>query len=69
MCRVLEVSRSGYYTWQKRPKSAREQSNTRVIVHMKAIHSKKYTTIMAALECVKNCATEDSIAAKIVLLD
>jgi putative transposase len=42
MCRVLEVSRSGYYTFIKRPKSAREQSNTRVIVHMKAIHSKKY---------------------------
>jgi putative transposase len=42
MCRVLEVSRSGYYTFVKRPNSARAQSNTRIIVHMKAIHSKKY---------------------------
>ena len=42
MCRVLGVSRSGYYAWKKRPKSAREQKNTRLIVHMKAIHSKKH---------------------------
>ena len=42
MCRVLTVSRSGYYAFLKRPKSVREQINTRLVVHMKAIHSKKY---------------------------
>jgi len=42
MCRVLAVSRSGYYAFLKRPKSVREQINTRLVVHMKAIHSKKY---------------------------
>jgi len=42
MCRVLNVSRSGYYAWLKRLKSMREQINTRLVVHMKAIHSKKY---------------------------
>jgi transposase InsO family protein len=27
MCRVLKVSRSGYYAWQRRPTSTREQEN------------------------------------------
>jgi putative transposase len=31
MCRVLGVSRSGYYAWQRRPVSAQEQRRTEVI--------------------------------------
>ena len=27
MCRVLEVSRSGYYAWRKRERSARSQAD------------------------------------------
>ena len=27
MCRVFEVSESGYYTWQREPESARKQEN------------------------------------------
>jgi putative transposase len=38
MCRVLEVSRSGYYAWCKRVPSAREQSNRRLLVHIRAVY-------------------------------
>lgn len=41
MCRVLEVSRSGYYTWRSRPPSRRELSDRRLVVEIKAIHKKE----------------------------
>jgi len=31
MCRVLAVSTSGYYAWRKRPASAREMANQRLL--------------------------------------
>ena len=31
MCRVLEVSHSGYYAWRSRPESARSVSNRRLL--------------------------------------
>ncbi len=31
MCQVLDVSRSGYYNWRKRPKSKRERSDERLL--------------------------------------
>ena len=37
MCRVLEVSRTGYYDWFKRPPSKRELSNRQLDVHIQAI--------------------------------
>ena len=37
MCRVLEVSRSGYYTWLRRPESKRERKNRRILTEIKAI--------------------------------
>jgi len=30
MCRVLQISRSGYYSWLKRPESARSKENRRI---------------------------------------
>lgn len=36
MCRVLEVSRAGYYAWRDRPESARQKTNTRLLVLIKA---------------------------------
>lgn len=30
MCRLLQVSRSGFYAWQQRPPSAREMANRRL---------------------------------------
>lgn len=38
MCRVLDVSRSGYYAWRNRGPSARELANQRLLVEIRAIH-------------------------------
>ena len=40
MCRVLAVSRSGYYAWRERPPSAREMANQQLLEKIKAIHKK-----------------------------
>ena len=37
MCRVLEVSPSGYYAWRKRPESKRARENRRILTEIKAI--------------------------------
>jgi putative transposase len=38
LCRVLEVSRSGYHAWQKRRPSKRAQENARLEVALQAAH-------------------------------
>lgn len=38
MCRLLEVSASGYWSWQKRPMSEREKSNRALEVQIREIH-------------------------------
>jgi putative transposase len=40
MCRILLVSRSGYYRWYKRPESRRSIENRRLDTHIKAIYKK-----------------------------
>jgi putative transposase len=40
MCRVLSVSRSGYYSWRRRPESRRAIENRRLDAHIKAIYEK-----------------------------
>lgn len=37
-CRVMEISRSGYYAWLKRKPSRRSQEDARLSVHVKAAH-------------------------------
>lgn len=39
MCRVLEVSRSGYYAWLKREPSAREKANAELLERVREIHA------------------------------
>lgn len=38
MCRVLDVSSSGYYAWRKRPSSAREMANHTLLQEIQAAH-------------------------------
>jgi putative transposase len=38
MCEVLGVSRSGYYAWQGRPASARDQDDAELVIEIKAAH-------------------------------
>lgn len=38
ICRVMRVSRSGYYRWNKRPVSAREEMNQIMLVRIREIH-------------------------------
>ena len=40
MCRVLEVGRSGFYTWLNRPLSLRSLENRRLLMQIKMAHKK-----------------------------
>ena len=44
MCRVLEVSTSGYYAWGKRSPSARAQADAELTSRMNAIHERSHET-------------------------
>jgi transposase InsO family protein len=44
MCRVLRVSRSGYYAWRKRPPSIRSIRNAVLLEKIKAVHKKSRKT-------------------------
>lgn len=38
MCKVLDVSRSGYYAWRKRPPSARKMANQELLAAIREVH-------------------------------
>ena len=44
MCRVLDVSESGYHAWRQRPPSARKQENLRLETEIKAAHQRTRET-------------------------
>jgi len=44
MCQVLEVSRGGFYQWQRRAASQRELENAEIIRQMKIIHKRSRGT-------------------------
>ena len=44
MCRVLGVTRSGFYAWKKRPKSARVKSDAQLAVKVVAAHQRSRKT-------------------------
>ena len=39
LCRVLAVSRSGFYAWRGRPASPRQQVDQRLRVAIRAVHA------------------------------
>ena len=38
LCRMLKVSRSGFYAWQTRPESPQNRENRLLLAHIRAIH-------------------------------
>lgn len=40
MCRVLKVSRSGFYAWVRRPESRRTMENRKLLVEIKSVHER-----------------------------
>lgn len=44
MCRVLNVSESGYHAWRKRPPSVRAEENARLEIEIKAAHRRTRET-------------------------
>jgi putative transposase len=42
MCRLLSVSRSGFYAWQARPISARERRDVELTALIRQIHAHSY---------------------------
>jgi putative transposase len=40
MCRVLGVTRSGYYAWSKRPKPAREKADAQLAATVASVHER-----------------------------
>jgi transposase InsO family protein len=44
MCKVLDVSSSGYYAWRGRPPSAREMANRELFQKIKAVYNESHGT-------------------------
>ena len=44
MCKMLQVSPSGYYAWRKRPKSNRSTQNEQLVQQIKGIHQQSRQT-------------------------
>ena len=44
LCDVLEVSRSGYYAWSKRPEPVRAASDAQLRAQIAAVHAKSRST-------------------------
>lgn len=44
MCKMLDVSSSGYYAWRKRPPSAREMANQALLAEIEAVFEKSRKT-------------------------
>lgn len=66
MCRVLQVSRSGFYAWLGRPPSARALEDQRLLVDIRAAHK---ATPPAARGFTASCAKPVCVSAVIAWPD
>jgi putative transposase len=55
MCRVLRVSRSGYYAWAARPPSERAVANVALVVEIRRVHAES-TAPTGPVACTPSCA-------------
>jgi len=67
MCEVLQVSRSGYYSWLRRPESRRSKANRDLLFRIRVVHEKsrqRYgsprVTAELHAECI--CCSENRVA-------
>lgn len=42
MCRILQVSRSGFYAWRCRPTSARQAANDQLLIEIRRVHAQSH---------------------------
>ena len=40
LCRMLQVTCSGYYAWRQRPRSQRRQRDEQLMIHIRAIYDR-----------------------------
>ena len=64
MCRVLGVSRSGYYAWRKRPPSAREMADQALSQQIKAIHHRSQGTYGSPRVWAELCDNQVKVSRK-----
>ena len=55
MCRVLEVSPSGYYAWRSRPESPRALANRRLLQEVHRLHAQPSGPLWQPERCTQPC--------------
>ena len=66
MCKVLDVSRSGYYAWRGRPPSEREMANRALYKKIKEVYTMRATGRTAVHASITNSRNKVWPAARIV---
>ncbi len=54
-CEVLDVSRSGYYAWRRRPPSPRALRRAELTDRIRQIHARPHHANYGAPACIANC--------------
>lgn len=63
MCRVLGVSRSGYYDWRDRPECPRTVANRALLGEIRRLKARHHNRYGAARACTLHCVPKASAAA------